>query len=351
MNDREFRAEIKSGLSGGYLIYGDEEYLKNYIVDLGVKSVIGDDDFSSVNLISSDENTFSPSFLDDALAAVPMMAERCAAVCRVRFSSLKESEKDAVYKALDALSDNPPVVLFFVVPAGYLDEGNLKRGRPSTEYKELTERLKPVSVPYQMASVLKKWVARHLEADSLTAPDDVLTYVVDMCGPDMTSLGAEVEKLSCYLLSKGRSDATAADVNFVCSSHGEPDAFALSNAVVSGNRAAALEALRECRDKKQKPTAVIARMTSEFMNMYSVAVCMKNGMMKGDIAKKLGIHEFRVGKYMESLRDIDIAGIRAVISRSVEADSRLKSSGGGFDVLERFVCTIPTKKRVARGYR
>ena len=350
MTDKEFRAEMKTGLSGGYLFYGDEEFLKRYYVALAVKSVIGDDDFSKVNLIENDEDQYDDSFLEDALSSVPMMAEKCCAVCRVRFSELKDDRRAAVYSALELLENAHQVVLLFVVPAGYFDEGNVKRGKPSPEYKELTKRLKPVEFPYQPSSVLRKWAAKHFASDGVNVSDDALSYFVDIVGPDMTALSSEIEKLICYALSKGGCPVTRETVDLVCSEYGELDAFALSNAVVSGDREGALAALRECRDKKQKPTSVIARMTSEFMNMLSVAVCVNNGMVKSEIAKKLSIHEFRVGKYMESTRDVGIPAIRAVVERSVEADASLKSSGGGYEVLERFVCTIPSRRK-SRGYR
>ena len=345
MNEKEFRAAIKNGLSGGYLIYGDEEYLKDRLVPMAVKSVVGDDDFSSVNLIETDENSFEPSFLEDALSSVPMMAEKCCAVCRVRFSELDEHEREAVYTALDILRRDPPVVLLFVIPAGYFDAGNVKKGKPSAEYRELTGYLEPVETPYQMASVLKKWAAKRFSSDGIAARDDALTYLVETAGPDMYSLSNEIEKITCFALSKKAATLDKETVLAVCSESGELDAFALSNAVVSGNREGALAAVRECRDKRMNPVSVIARMTSEFSNMLFVSVCMNNGMIKSEIAKKLGIHEFRVGKYMEALRDTDASAVRAVIERCVEVDTALKSSSGGFELLERFVCTIPSKKR------
>ena len=345
MNEKEFRAEIKRGLSGGYLIYGEEEYLKDRLVRLAVKSVIGDDDFSSVNLIETDENSYESSFLEDALSSSPMMADKCCAVCRVRFSELGERERETIYTALDILKRDPPVVLLFVIPSGYFDEGNLKRGKPSAEYRELTEYLTPVEVPYQTPAVLGKWAEKHFASDGLQVAPNALSYLVETSGPDMYSLSGEIEKISCYAHSKGLTAIDKETVAAVCSENGELDAFALSNAVVSGNRQAALAAIRECREKKMSPVSVIARMTSEFNNMFLVSVYMKNGMLKGEISKKLGIHEFRVGKYMEAVRDVETAAVRTVIERCVEVDSALKSSSGGFDLLERFVCTIPAKKR------
>ena len=350
MTDKEFKAEIKRGLSGGYFLYGEEEYVKSRLLKLAVKSVIGDDDFSSVNLVENDENNYSDSFLEDAISTMPMMSDKCCAVCHVRFSELKQDRREAVYSALAALPDNPQTVLFLVIPSGFFDEGNMKKGKPSAEYKALSEYLTPVAFPYQTVSTLKGWCERRLSSDGISASPDALSLLVDAAGPDMSTVASETEKLACYALSRGVKTVGAKDVSAVCSESGELDAFALSNAVVSGNRNAALTALKECSDKRQRASAVISRMTAEFMNMYSVALCMKDGMLKGDIAKSLSIHEFRVGKYMEALRDTDAEAVRAVIERCVEADAALKSSGGGYDVLERFVCTIPSK-RSSGGYR
>ena len=345
MNEKEFRAQIKSGLSGGYLIYGDEEYIKDHLVALAVKSVTGDDDFSSVNLIETDENSFEPSFLEYALCAVPMMAEKCCAVCRVRYSDLDEREKESVSASLDLLRRDPPVVLLFVIPAGYFDEGNLKKGKPSADYRELTRYLTPVEAPYQMAAVLKKWAERRFASDGLGVSPDALTYLVENAGPDMYALSNEIEKISCFAHSKGLSAIDRDALVPICSENGELDAFALSNAVVSGDREGALAAIRECRDKRMEPVRVLARMTSEFNNMLFVSVYMNNGMLKSDIAKKTGIHEFRIGKYMDALRNTDASAVRTVIERCVEVDSALKSTSGGYELLERFVCTIPAKKK------
>ena len=345
MTEKEFRAEIKRGLSGGYLIFGEEEYLKNHVVDLAVKSVVGDDDFSSVNLMETDEDSYSDDFLFDAVSSVPMMAEKCCAVCRVRFSKLEAESKEIVFAALDSLKNNPSLVLLVVIPSGYFDPGQPGKGKPSAEYSELEKYLIPVCVPYQPQGVLKKWAERHFAKDGLAVPDEALSLIVDLCGPDMYALAGEIEKLSCYTLSKGQRAVSKEDALLVCTGNGDLDAFALSNAVVSGDRERAIAAVRECRDKRQKPVSVIARMTSEFMNMMSVSILMRNGMLKNDISKKLGIHEYRVGKYMESLRDVDTSTVRAVIERCTEVDEALKTTGGGFELIERFVCTIPAKRK------
>lgn len=74
MTDTEFRDAVKKGkLSGGYLLFGDEDFLKNrYAADM-CKAVAGDE-FAEFNIIKLDAAETSPARLEEALAGYPMMA-------------------------------------------------------------------------------------------------------------------------------------------------------------------------------------------------------------------------------------------------------------------------------------
>ena len=345
MNDREFKAEIKKGLSGGYLLYGDEDYLKEHYIAEAKSAVVGDDDgMAALNLIECDENRFTVGALRDALSTFPMMADRVLVVFRVRLSQLREKEKQALFELLEALEDYPSAVLLLVACKGYFDPGNLKRNKPSALYKQLAKSLVPVEFAYQTPSVLKKWLARHFASDSLACSERVLDRIVALSGPDMNSLLCETEKLACYALSKGESEISDEAVTLLCSDNGELEAFALSNAIVAGDRTAALRTLRESRDKRQKANVVLAMITSDFNNMMKVSVCLSAGLYKDEIAAKTGIHPFKVSKYIDAVKDSDPERIRAALDRCREADAAIKSSRIDYIALERLVCTMPQRK-------
>ena len=348
MDEKEFKAEIKRGLEGGYLICGEEDYLKDYWTEQARLSVVGDDDFSSFNTVQSDEASYTDAFLPEALESTPMFSDKICVICRVRFAELKEDGKEKLIKAIDHLDATPHAVLLLVVPSGALDCGEGRRGKTSKDFERLTKYLKPVVISEQPAYVLRKWVERHLAAEGLTAADGAAEYLIEKTGGSMMTLSRELEKLICYVLSKDAGCVECAAVDDVCSDQGELDAFALSNAIVSGERDLALAAIRECRIKKQKPTYVLAQVTSEFINMTYVLAYMNDGMPKEAIAKKMSIHPFRVGKYMAALRGAEPAELRAMIDRCAECDRTLKSMDGSFDPLIRLVCTIPSKKKIAR---
>ena len=56
-----FRKQIKSGLSGGYLFFGDEDYMKAYSVSAARKSVCDDTTFAFFNDIKIENIDYSAS--------------------------------------------------------------------------------------------------------------------------------------------------------------------------------------------------------------------------------------------------------------------------------------------------
>lgn len=347
MDDKEFKNEIKKGLVGGYLLYGDEEYLKKYYLKEAVESVVGRDDaFSAFNTVTIEDDAYSAAALEDALSTVPMMAEKVCVVCNVRLSSLKEKEKKDFCDVLSSYDKSSAATLLVVCPQGTFDAGNVKKNRPSPLYKTLSKYIAPVEFAYRTAPTLKNWVRRHFEKEGLYTDDTVLSYIVETSGPDMFTLGSDTEKLICYTASKGEKSVTLDAARRLCSDNGESDAFAMTNAIVSGDRAAALEALKEAKEKRLKAPYVLSKITGDFANMLTVALYMSSGMTKSEIASETGLHEFRVSRYMDAARKTDTAALKAALDRCREADVTIKTSGVDYMALERLLCTMPSKKGV-----
>ncbi|MBE6562948.1 MAG: DNA polymerase III subunit delta [Ruminococcaceae bacterium] len=355
MNDKEFKAEIKKGLHGVYLMYGEEEFLKKYYLREAKKAILGeDDDFSVFNLVEIQDDEFSPELLREAASGVPMMADKICVIAHARLTRIGGSDKghvenvrsDELFDVLSEIKNIETAAVFIVCPPDGFDAG--RKNRPSKLLKGISEHATPVEFAYQTPAVLKKWTLRHFEKEGLSADDSVLNYIVSAAGPDMTFLSLEIGKLIAYAKANGKESVSLQDATLLCSENGELDAFALSNAIVSGDRAGALEALREAKEKRRKAPMVLAGITSDFINMLTVSIYMKYGLTKDDIARKTGIHAFRVGKYMEAVRNSETAAIRAALDRCREADVMLKSSVIDFIALERLVCVMPVKKQYNR---
>ncbi|MBQ7827114.1 MAG: DNA polymerase III subunit delta [Clostridia bacterium] len=344
MTDTEFRDAVKKGtLSGGYLLFGDEDFLKNrYAADM-CNAVCGGQ-FEEFNILKGEASETSAAALEEMIAGYPMMAEKKAVLLNgFRPDGLREKELEAYLDVFSKTEDYPHTVLAVTVPSDGMDAGTLPK-KPSSVYKKLASCLTPVQFDLKGQAALKKWIGAQFAKAGAEAHFDTADAMLQRCGRDMNILHGECEKLIAYALSHNQQ-ITPATVELVCCKNEEEDAFALANAVLAGDRTGALAALQRYRDRKEEPIAVNASLGRVLTDMLHVSLLMGEGMQKGEIASAIKMHEYKCGLYMQALRGVEPARLRAVMERCLETDRLLKSTDLKYIAVERLICTIPAKRR------
>ncbi len=342
MTETQLRDAIKAGPRGGYLLWGDEDYLKRFYLAELKKAALRDCpdglwDFNCISLTLEDGNF---SALHDALAAPPMMAPmKFVEISSPAIGSLKDKERKALAEILGELPSMPDTVLVTVCPRDTLDPGTQKK--PSAIFKMLTAHLEPVEFPLQTGAKLRRWAMRHFAEEGLTIDEATCDFLLDRCAPDMTTLAKEIDKVICYEKAAGRSAVSAEDITFVTSAGVREDAFGLANAVLAGNRTAALAALDICKKRKEDPIAILASLSKVMSDLLTVATLQAEGAERADVARALKMHEYKAGLYMKSAAGFGVPRITAALNRCLAADRLMKSASLGYIPLERFVCTIP----------
>lgn len=342
MTETQLRDAIKAGPRGGYLLWGDEDYLKRFYLGELKKAALRDCpeglwDFNCITLAPEDGNF---SALQDALSTPPMMAPmKFVEITPPAIGSLKEKERKNLSEILDGLSSMPDTVLVMVCPRDTLEPGTQKK--PNAAFKMLTAHLEPVEFPLQTGAKLRRWAMRHFAKEDLAIDEATCDFLLNRCAPDMTTLEREIDKVICYEKASHRSSVSAQDVEFVTSAGVREDAFALANAVLAGDRTAALASLDICRKRKEEPIAILASLLKVMSDLLTVAMLQAEGAERADIARTLKMHEYKAGLYMKSAAGFGVPRITAALNRCLAADRLMKSSSMGYIPLERFVCTIP----------
>lgn len=344
MTDTEFRDAVKKGtLSGGYLLFGDEDFLKSrYAADMC--TAVCDGQFEEFNVLKLDAAETSAASLEETVAMYPMMAEKKAVLLNgFRPDGLKEKEREPYMDVFSRLEDYPHTVLAVVVPSDGMDAGTLPK-KPSAVYKKLSSVLTPVHFELKSTAALKKWINAQFTKAGAEAHFDTADALIQRCGRDMHTLHGECEKLIAYALSHN-AQITPEMIDLVCCKNEEEDAFALANAVLAGDRRSALAALQKYRDRKEEPIIVNSSLSRVLTDMLHVSLLMGEGMQKGEIASAIKMHEYKCSLYMQALRGIEPARIRAAVERCAETDRLLKSTDLKYIAVERLICTIPAKRR------
>ena len=285
-----------------------------------------------------DSFTYSPEALIDAFMPAPMMADRKLIILTgIDFNAMNPKEREQFCGALKSIDEYDYNTLIVVTSADRFDGGNTVK-RPTKLLLEFAEYLTPVFFEKNSPSKLVAWVGRHIEHNGATASAEVCALIIDRCGRDMFNLATETDKLAFYVLSQGRQEVTSEDVINVAIPVAEFDTFALSNAIGARRRDEALEILSDMKRRRLDPIIIFGEINKTVSEMFSIALLRAEGLTQMEISSALNMNDFRVGKIMQTLPDMEMC--RRMLQRCNEADREIKSWGDGFAALEKLICTI-----------
>ena len=338
ITEADFRRQIKKCAPGGYLFFGDEDYLKAFSLNSLRDAVCPDPSLAPFNDIRPDPQGLTPEALLGALSTLPVMSEtKLVEVSGMSFREVKGRLLDDFCDVLAMLPELDYNILVISVPAGGIEEGYLPK-RPSAVLKKLGELLTPVRFEKSSPAMLSRWVGRHFAANGVSADPMLCRRLIDYCGTDMYRLSSETDKLSWYTLAAGRKEAVMSDIERVNTADTGYDSFAFANAVMENRSADALRILAEMKRRRTEPAAIMAEIISTFCMMHSVRLLTDGGLSKSEIAKRLKIHEFRVGLCQRNGAGIE--RLRHALDLCADADAAIKLSPQGYIAIERLICAL-----------
>ncbi len=341
LTEAEYKAKSKTGLRGVYVLFGDEDYLISHYRNKAREPFLGDELNYSKLMYSTSEDTGA---IVTAAMSLPFMSEvgyRLVEVVTDGFDAMKEGDRTAFIEALSAASGSEDAIVLVSFLSGTFDYGTLPK-RPSALCKRLieSEGISPVYFPRSRPAQLRKWIEKHFERAGLTFEYDAADRMLSRVGDSMTKLSPEIDKVIAYVKSHEGERVTPADVDAATVTSEEFGAFELSNSIVDGRIADALIIVRSEEKKKTEPALLVSGISRVISDMLAVKSLAVKGMVSGEIAKSLGMHEYRVGLYMKSTARADISSIDGAMRLALDAEYRLKSSRFGYDGVERLICEI-----------
>lgn len=274
--DSLFRSATKGDFAPVTYLTGDEDVLKDQLVDLNIEKAL--------DPLASDFNLDIRSAADlDAEAFIalvdtpPMLAERRIVVIR----SLEQWRKNSnQWKALRNYAENPApsTVLLLLHRAGgsHKDKPDPALGRTS-RHGNIT-RLE--------AGRLPGWIRSRAKTSGVSLADDAVAHLGDVVGANLAQLITEIEKLaSCC---PNQREITRVDVErLVGVSRGEtmPDWIA---SVSGGDTVKALELLDVVLPQSSvSGVRLVSSLGPVFLGMRYARTCLDNGKSPRQVEKKI----------------------------------------------------------------
>lgn len=362
-NIAELKSRLKNGnISGSYLFFGEEEYLKQYYVNdmmrfcgdrkLNVRTFYSDD-FSLSDFTNACRTTASgEASLFDEPADAGGAAETCRLIrlCGVPFDELLGNGDltGADEKYLLSLIEDPDegVIIVFVLYPG--SEDLLKTGF----YKKIAERSLCVLFRHEAngSNMLLSWILRHFSRAGITADRHVISYFNNYVGNDMTTLKNEIDNCIRYLQYEGRDALTVADVDFICKKSLSAQVFDISAKALEGDYAASLAAYHKIRADGEKDLLIYGVLAKAVYDLCTVERLSAAGLPFAEIVKISKIHEYAVKKQLNILakrkRNADSSYAAYAAETLLAYDAPIKTGrSDGYDLLEELIFKLAVGKR------
>lgn len=346
VGEKILSAEIKNGtLSGTYLLWGDEDYLKKTKTDEMRLSVVGDDpavvSMNSYSIFYGDKDCDFGELIDAFLAPPFLCDRKFIHVSFVSLDDLKDKKLDEFFEVISEYSSDETVVAVTVYKDGVAASG---KNSFFQIYTKQLENIKCVALPLNDNRTLTAWVKKHFLANGLNIDERVASMITDVCGREMWLLKGEIDKCSAFVAAEGRKEITADDVLSCMSKSEHEDAFSFVNAIASGNTAEALYYLQLRARKKEDPIYVMGEISRTFSNLCLVRAYLDEGKNAADIENEAKMNIKLVYKYIAAARNTDKDFFENIMDLCSDAD-RLVKLGGDYMPLERLVCLATRRGR------
>ena len=223
--------------------------------------------------------------------------------------------KSSASELADYLKEMPDTTFMIFIESEIDKRGKL--------YKAVQAKGRAVELGRQDENTLVRWVAGNVKQEQKLISESTVRFFLAKVGTDMENIQKELEKLFCYTLDK--DSITAEDVEEICTTQITNQIFDMVNAVADKKQRKALEYYYDLLALKEPPMRILFLLTRQFKQLLEVKTMERQGYGRKEIAEKIGINPFVVGKFQTQAKAFSGKELRVIIEDSVETEEAIKT--------------------------
>ena len=310
---KKFRAEGPGQL---YLLWGEEDYLREQFADELRRACLGDSD-DSFDCKRFDAAAPDMRLVQEAVDAMPFLSERLYVELRGFDINKCKAEDAEQFKALIAdLADFCTLVV--LLPTGYEPDGRLGL------YKAIKKHGQVIEFTAQEQTQLLRWIQRRAESAGKKIARADAEYLIFNCGALMSRLGNEISKLTHYAREE---TITRADIDAVTDRSAEASVFRMTDALAARDYNTAAGIMAELLGKKEHPIMLLAMIGKQLRQLYTAKVAQEQGLGRNFVAEVCDIRfDFLVRKLMDAARGFSLQQLSDAVALCAETDYAMKHS-------------------------
>jgi len=301
-----------------YLLFGKQALMiKTRLAKLVKEQLPLVDDFSYVRYNAKE--TPIQDIVADAIS-IPLGYERKMVVVDDAYFLLSQKQKEKIEK--DQNYDK--LIEYLQHPSEATDLVFTLCATSFNAKSDIGKLIKSKAMIYELtdidAATWPEYVRRYFAKHDVKIDASAINELVVRVQSDATLFVSEAQKLML------NTDHITLDVvEQLVSRPIEENSFALSNALVKGKIDEALAIYRDLKTHAEEPVMLISLLARQFRLMLKVYYLSMQGFNQIDIAKQLGIHEYRVKLALNSQKSMGEQRLLAILDRLYELDFNIKS--------------------------
>lgn len=300
--------DIKSGdFKRFYLLFGEEEFLKQSYKKRLRQAVAGDD---TMNYNYFEGKGLDVQELISLANTMPFFSDR--RLILVEDSGCFKAASDELVEALPDIPDTTCMV--------FVESAVDKRNRL---YKKVKELGSAVELKRQSASQLAVWAGRILAQNGRKITSSDMNLFLERTGDDMETIRTELEKLISYTM--GQEIVAREDIEAVTTVQVTNKIFDMVAAIVAGKTKIAMDRYEDLLTLKEPPMRILFLIARQFNQILLVKEMMASGNDKSAIASKLKIPPFAAAKLMPQARNFTKEQLAGCVEACVEAEEAVKT--------------------------
>ena len=321
MTETELKQEIKNNPRPLYVLYGAETYPVEQYARLIAKQTV-EEDMSAFNLQKFDGQAVTVPQLQEAVEALPMMADKKCVL--VRDMDAGAADNADLVKLIDDLPDSC-VLVFWQMTV----QPDTRKG-----WKAFLDRAKEVGTVMEFKVKTADEAAKMLVSGAKRRGCELdmrdARYLVEQAGNDLNLLLRELDKL-CAVVGDG-GVITRGVIDSAATKNLEAKVFDLSKAILRRDTAGAFQLVPQLEVQREDPVPILAVMSGAYADLYRAKVAATAGVPAGSLAADFKGYKGKEWKLNNAERDsrrLSVACLRQSLEVLAEADIALKLNHSG----------------------
>lgn len=188
-------------------------------------------------------------------------------------------------------------------------------------YKYVQKNGLAVEMTAMNAADTKKFVAVKLRDSGKKIRESTAEYFLGQVEGSLNNIGNELEKLIAY--TYGREEITKEDIDAVCSVQVTGQIFKMLDAAAAGQKQELMQYYHDLLELNESPMSILYLLTRHF-NILLQVKAVSGSLSKQEIAKKIGIPPFSVGKYQTQCKRFTKEQLKEMLQLCVDTEFDFK---------------------------